>query len=71
LSSIFLNELEETIHDLANGKANRPLNISNEMLKHLNDYLLDYIKDFLNKCLIIGNIPEFWKIANLYPKMKL
>jgi len=66
------DELVNTIHNLADGKAAGPSKISNEMLKHLSSQMLKHIKSLMNSCLEINDIPEFWKQANLYliPKLK-
>ena len=67
LNSIETDELLEVISNLPNGKACGPSGISNEMIKHCDDQMIQLIKILLTICLQLNDIPKEWKLATVFP----
>ena len=58
ISSIDLNELEETIVEVPNGKATEELEISNEMIKRLSLEAKEIFLEICNFCLREEIVPK-------------
>jgi len=55
------------IRTLPNNKAAGPSGITNEMIAHLGDKLQRLLWKLICMCFTIGDIPNEWKIAHIYP----
>jgi hypothetical protein len=55
---ITLQELQTNLQESPNGKATRPQQISNEMLKHLNIYALNLLLEIFNASITLSMIPK-------------
>ena len=61
------DEWVSTVNGLPNDKAAGPSGISNEMLKHLGDKTQHLLWQLICMCFNLGQIPNEWKIAHIYP----
>ena len=61
------SEWDYTIRQLANDKAPGISQISNEMLKHMGSSMKTVTLKLANLCIQVGDIPEEWRHALLYP----
>jgi len=61
------DEWISTLHGLPNNKAAGPSGISNEMMSHLGSRLQHLLWQLICMCFILGEIPNEWKIAHIYP----
>jgi hypothetical protein len=52
---------------LPNGKAASPSKISYKIIKNSSSTFKEILRLFLDKCLIVGNIPMVWNQAMVYP----
>ena len=64
---ILEDEWEATIKKLPNDKAPGLSKISNELLKHMSEKMKELTRKLVNLCLEIGDIPEEWRHALIYP----
>ncbi|PKK56626.1 hypothetical protein RhiirC2_799628 [Rhizophagus irregularis] len=64
------SEWDHMIRQLANNKAPGISQISNEMLKHMRTSMKNVTLKLANLCLQVGDIPEEWRHALLYPILK-
>lgn len=55
------------LRTLPNNKAAGPSGITNEMIAHLGDRLQRLLWKLICMCFTIGDIPNEWKIAHIYP----
>ena len=62
-----LAEWSSIINSLPNDKASGPSGISNEMLKHLGPIAHKALWKIAKSCLILGDIPDEWRHAIIYP----
>ena len=67
---ITIHELQTNIEESPNRKATGLQQISNEMLKHLDDHTLNLLLKIFNACLILNTISKMWKLSNIYPISK-
>ena len=51
-------------------KAAGPLQITNEMLKHLDQNSIQLLTKIFNACIELESIPNRWKHSNIYPISK-
>ena len=58
LQPILIDEVQQTISQLPNGKACGPSGISYEMFKHAGTLFLQLTTELLNQCLIQQQIPK-------------
>src|SRR4051812_2885969 len=56
-----------TLKSLPPHKAAGPSGISNEMMSHIGDRLQHLLWQLIQMCFTIGDIPNDWKIAHIYP----
>ena len=70
LQDITLAELKNCIVVAPNKKATGPQLISNKMLKHLDEQILNYLLNIFNACLKLEDIPSAWKYNLIYPISK-
>jgi hypothetical protein len=64
---IAIEEMETTIKALNPRKSPGSDGINNELYKHAPKSFLHKFLNFLNVCLIYGNIPEEWRTAIVIP----
>ena len=60
-------EFLNIIAELPNNKACGPTTISNEMIKHFPESMLQLTRRLFNDCLRLNDIPNEWKNATIYP----
>jgi exonuclease III/ribonuclease HI len=60
-------ELRLAIAALPNNKATGPSGISNEMIKHFGVNMIRVLKKLITLCLIMNDVPQKWREANVYP----
>src|ERR1044072_2705655 len=60
-------EWSSTLKSLPNGKAAGISGIPYELLKHLPDDALKYLKEIVSLCFASSHIPSEWKEATIYP----
>ncbi|UZO25974.1 uncharacterized protein OCT59_018227 [Rhizophagus irregularis] len=65
-----MNNSNSLIRQLANNKAPGISQISNKMLKHMGTSMKSVTLKLANLCLQVGDIPEEWRHALLYPILK-
>jgi hypothetical protein len=68
---ITLQEVESAIHNSTNGKAPGPSNQSYEMFKNCSIEEKETIRHIFNNIMQMGEIPEQWKHARIYPIPKI
>jgi hypothetical protein len=61
------NEWEEAIKQLPKKKAPGPSGISNKMIAHLGPNMKHILKQFIQHCFKINDIPQDWHLAYIYP----
>jgi len=61
------DEWVAVLKSLPNNKAAGPSGISNEMLSHLGDKLQQLLWKLICMCFTLGDVPNEWKIAHIYP----
>src|SRR3990170_2543454 len=61
------SEWYEIVNNLPKGKAVGPSQISNEMLQHVGPYTFNIIWNFICATIKLGDFPEQWKEAYVYP----
>ena len=52
---------------MPNNKAPGLSDITYKMLKKLNTKAKKILKEILHICLLLGKIPNIWKLSNIYP----
>src|SRR6266511_908311 len=67
MSSPFKSEWYDIINNLPKGKAVGPSQISNEMLQHVGPFTFNIIWKFICATIRLGDFPEQWKEAYVYP----